>query len=254
MAFRVNQILKSPLGVGACVTAVITVMGAGHIFLKPQPNPSTAAQRPSETVGLPSDPLAAFRGCLTIVNDPQPPLNVRAAQTDRFDNVVGKVENGTPITVIGKQRGWLQVGSPVPGWVDQSLTKTICDQAEQAEIAKSIEMKTGVGNRVLAEAIEEYQSGDLTSAIKLMKTIPEDSSAYAQAQVSLKTMPNQWKRAKSLYGNAQTALEENRAADVLKLVGEVPDIRYWRQKFTPLVKQAIHDQQHGTAAPQHKPK
>ncbi|MCY7324164.1 MAG: SH3 domain-containing protein [Phormidesmis sp. CAN_BIN36] len=254
MAFRVNQILKSPLGVGTCITATIVVVGIGCVFLKPQPNPSTASQSLSETAQSSADLLAAFKGCLTIVSDPQPPLNVRAAPTDRFNNIVGNVEDGNPVTVIGKQRGWLQISAPVPGWVDQSLTKTICDQAEQAELAKSAAMKTDVGNRVLAEAIEAYQSGDLTSAIKLMKTIPEDSSVYAQAQVSLKTMPNQWKRAESLYGNAQTALKENRAADVLRLVGEVPDIRYWRQKFAPLVKQAIYYQQHGAAAPQRKSK
>lgn len=254
MAFRVNQILKSPLGVGTCVTAMIIVVGTGYIFLKPQSNPSTASQLPPETAQLTPDSLAAFKGCLTIVSDPQPPLNVRAAPTDRFKNIVGGVEDGDPVTVIGKQRGWLQISAPVPGWVDQSLTKTICDQAEQAELAKSIAIKTNVGNRVLADAIEEYQSGDLNSAIKLMKTIPEDSSVYAQAQVALKTMPSQWKRAKSLYAKAQTALKENRAADVLKLVGEIPDIRYWKEKFTPLVKQAIYYQQHGTSAPQRRPK
>ncbi len=254
MAFRVNQILKSPLGLGAFVTAIMIVVGTGYVSLKPQPNSSMASQPLSETVQLSSDSLEAFKGCLTIVSDPQPPLNVRAAPTDRFNNIVGGVEDGDPVTVIGKQRGWLQISAPVPGWVDKSLTKTICDQAEQAELAKSSAMKTDVGNRVLAEAIEEYQSGDLNSAIKLIKTIPEDSSVYAQAQVSLKTMPNQWRRAKSLYGTAQTALKENRAADVLKLVEEIPDIRYWREKFTPLVKQAIYYQHYGNAAPQSHPK
>ena len=254
MAFRVNQILKSPLGVGVCVTAMIVMAGTGHIFLRPQPSPSTASQLPSEAAQQLSDSLAAFKGCLTIVNDPQPPLNVRAAPTDRFNNIVGGVADGDPVTVIGKQQGWLQISAPVPGWVDQSLTKTICDQAELAELAKSFAKKTEVGNRVLADAIEEYQSGNLNSAIKLLKTIPEDSSVYAQAQIALKTMPNQWKRAKTLYGTAQTALKENRAADVLKLVEEIPDIRYWRQKFTPLVKQAIYDQQHSNAVPQRKPK
>ena len=106
----------------------------------------------------------------------------------------------------------------------------------------------------LAEAIEGYQSGDLNLAIKLIKTIPEDSSVYAQAQAALKTMPNQWKRAEDLYRKAQTALKENQAADVLKLVEEIPDIRYWREKFTPLVKQAIHHQQHGAAGSQHPSK
>ncbi len=251
MAFRVNQILKSPLLVGGWVTAVITVAGTVYIFLSPRPNPSTASQ---PLVQLSSDTtLAAFKGCLTIVNDPQPPLNVRAAPTARFNNIVGTVEDEETVTVIGRQAGWLQVSAPISGWVDQSLTKTICDKAEQADLTKASAMKAKGGERILADAIADYQSGDLDAAIKLLKTIPEDSPAYAQAQVALNTMPTQWKRAKSLYGNAQVALKENRAADILKLVNEIPDIRYWKEKFTPLVKQAIASQKQGTAV-SHQPK
>ena len=250
MAGRVNQILKSPLLVGGCVTAVITIAGAIYVFLGSRPNPSTASQLPVQS---PSDTTIAMNGCLTIVNDPQPPLNVRAAPSDRFNTIVGTIQDGETVTVIGRQRGWLQVDAPISGWVDQSLTKTICDKAEQAEFIKAAAMKAKGGERILADAIEDYQSGDLNSAIKLLKTIPEDSPAYAQAQVALNTMPTQWKRAKSLYGNAQAALKENRSADVLKLVNEIPDIRYWREKFTPLVKQAIYEQKNGSAVP-HQPK
>ena len=114
-------------------------------------------------------------------------------------------------------------------------------------------MKAKGGERILADAIEDYQSGDLNSAIKLLKTIPEDSPVYAQAQVALNTMPIQWKRARNLYSNAQVALKENRSADVLKLVNEIPDIRYWREKFMPLVKQAIYDQKQ-RATVSHQPK
>ncbi len=251
MAFRVNQILKSPLLVGGCVTAVITLAGTVYVFLNPRPNPSIASQPPMQPSSDTS--IAAFNGCLTIVNDPQPPLNVRAAPSDRFNNIVGTVQDGEPVTVVGRQEGWLRVSTPISGWVDQSLTKTICDKAEQAELTKASAMKATGGERILADAIADYQSGDLNSAIKLLKTIPEDSPVYAHAQVALNTMPTQWKRAKSLYGNAQVALRENRAADVLKLVKEIPDIRYWREKFTPLVKQAISHQSQGDGV-SHQPK
>lgn len=252
MAFRVNQILKSPLRVGGCVTAVMTVVGTVYVFLHPRPNPSTA---PQPSVQLSSDTaIAALNNCLTIVNDPEPPLNVRATPTDRYDNVVGRIQDGEKVTVIGRQRGWLQVSAPVSGWVDKSLTKTICDKAELAELAESFALKAEAGERVLAEAIEDYQSGDLSAAIKLLKAIPEDSPAYAQAQVALNTMPAQWKQAKSLYGSAQIALKKKRSTDVLKLVNEIPDIRYWREKFTPLVKQAISEQKRETAVPQSQPK
>lgn len=251
MAGRVNQILKSPLFVGGCVTAVITLAGTIYVFLGSRPNPSKASQLSVQSAS--NTTIAAMNGCLTIVNDPQPPLNVRAAPSDRFNTIVGTLQDGETVTVIGRQRGWLQVNAPISGWVDQSLTKTICDKAEQAELTKASAMKAKGGERILADAIEDYQSGDLSSAIKLLKTVPEDSPVYAQAQVALTTMPTQWKRAKNLYSNAQVALKENRSADVLKLVNEIPDIRYWREKFTPLVKQAIYEQKNGAAVP-HQPK
>ncbi len=245
MASRVSQILKSPLLVGGCITAVITIAGTVCVFLNLRPNSSTGFQPPVQPSS--DTAIAATNGCLTIVNDPQPPLNVRAAPSDRFNNIIGTIPDGEIVTVIARQKGWLQVNASISGWVDQSLTKTICDKAEQAELTKASAMKAAGGEKILADAIEDYQSGDLNSAVKLLKTIPEDSPAYAQAQVALNTMPTQWKRAKSLYSNAQVALKENRSADVLKLVNEIPDIRYWREKFTPLVKQAIYHQKHGAA-------
>ncbi|HEY9669142.1 MAG TPA: SH3 domain-containing protein, partial [Coleofasciculaceae cyanobacterium] len=64
--------------------------------------------------------------CSTVVSDPESPLNVRSAPDDTLDNVVGTVEDGTPITVVNEQNGWLQISSPVQGWVSKNRTKTVC--------------------------------------------------------------------------------------------------------------------------------
>jgi Bacterial SH3 domain len=250
MNFRVNQMLKSPLMVGVWITAVVTVAGTVYALMNPRSNSSIPSQQVSGTPQSSSDTaFAATATCLTIVSDPNPPLNVRSAPTDRYKNVVGGVQAGELLTVVSRQGGWLQISAPVAGWVDKALTKTTCDRTEQAELSNSeLTAKTDSGNRLLAEAIEAYQSGDLDGAIASIKSIPDTSSAYGQAQIELRKMPQQWRQAKTLYANAQIALREKRSSDVLKLINDVPDIRFWREKFTPLVKEAIYYQQHGTSA------
>jgi len=64
--------------------------------------------------------------CSTVVSDPEPPLNVRSAPDDTLNNVVGTLENDTPLTVITEQKGWLQISSPVQGWISKNRTKNTC--------------------------------------------------------------------------------------------------------------------------------
>lgn len=64
--------------------------------------------------------------CSTVVSDPESPLNVRSAPDDNPDNVLSTLDDGTPITVVNEQNGWLQISSPVQGWVAKNRTKTVC--------------------------------------------------------------------------------------------------------------------------------
>jgi serine/threonine protein kinase len=64
--------------------------------------------------------------CSIVVSDPEPPLNVRSAPDDTLNNVVGTLENDTPLTVITEQKGWLQISSPVQGWISKNRTKNTC--------------------------------------------------------------------------------------------------------------------------------
>ncbi len=66
------------------------------------------------------------QNCSTVVSDPQPPLNVRSTPDDTQDNVVGTLEDGTPLSVVTEQNDWLQISSPLQGWVSKSRTKTVC--------------------------------------------------------------------------------------------------------------------------------
>jgi serine/threonine protein kinase len=60
-----------------------------------------------------------------LISDPHPPLNVRQGAGVTFA-IVGKLDNGTQITVQGEKGGWLQISAPIAGWIAANRTKPIC--------------------------------------------------------------------------------------------------------------------------------
>ncbi len=60
-----------------------------------------------------------------IISDPNPPINVRQDAGVEFA-IVGKLDNGTQITVQSEKQGWLQISAPIAGWVAANRTKPIC--------------------------------------------------------------------------------------------------------------------------------
>jgi hypothetical protein len=65
---------------------------------------------------------------MALVNDPNPPLNVRSAPTTEGENVVGQLKNNTLVTVAADQDGWLRIKSPLKGWISKSQTTHSCNQ------------------------------------------------------------------------------------------------------------------------------
>ncbi|XHX76658.1 MAG: SH3 domain-containing protein [Stenomitos frigidus ULC029] len=65
---------------------------------------------------------------MAVVNDPKPPLNVRSTPSTASDNVVGQLKNGTFVTVAGDENGWLQIKTPMKGWVSKQQTVSGCNQ------------------------------------------------------------------------------------------------------------------------------
>ena len=57
------------------------------------------------------------------VSDPNPPLNVRSGPGASYD-IVGRLDNGTALTVIGDEGNWLKISKPVQGYVHKDLTKS----------------------------------------------------------------------------------------------------------------------------------
>ncbi|MEB3278318.1 MAG: SH3 domain-containing protein [Lyngbya sp.] len=152
MSFKSSQLIIA--GAAGLATAVIV----GYITVS-----TRSAQPPtSETLNsvsqpqTPSSPLAAapanapisspasetspivirppVENCrinMAVVNDPEPPLNVRSSPEVKEGNIVGQLDNNTFISVVKEDQGWLQISSPVEGWVAKNRTKSSCANVEK---------------------------------------------------------------------------------------------------------------------------
>ncbi len=239
MSVNVKTILKSPLRVGACLTATVTLAGTVYALTH-----SRSMVKRAESAQL----VQASR-CKTVVFDDKPPLNVRETPVERSGNIVASLNNGEILTVVGEQDGWLKISEPTTGWVYQNLTRLSCDDVPTATLTRKrvtdptlAALPNDSGSRIYREAVSQFQAGNLTGAIALARSVSADSAAYPQAQIALKTMPQTWNQAENKYSTAREAAEQSRWNDILKIATEYPDIRFWREKLTPIVKKAIRMQ------------
>jgi serine/threonine-protein kinase len=94
-------------------------------FLNKQLGSGDVGQTTTYSAATKTETLTS-KNCSTVVSDPRSPLNVRSMPDDKLGNVVGTLKNETPLTVVTEQNGWLQISSPVQGWVSKKRTKTVC--------------------------------------------------------------------------------------------------------------------------------
>jgi serine/threonine protein kinase len=99
-------------------------------------------------------------------------------------------------------------------------------------------LPSDLGFESFSRAQELYQSGDLSQAIALAKSVRWDSSAYQDAQSALEHWQVESEKAAAKFQTIETAFQESRWLDVLSLAAEVPAISYWQDRTAPLVSQA----------------
>jgi Bacterial SH3 domain len=227
--------LRPPLFVGICITATVTLAATVYAVTKPR-LAEPASQQSRQAVSTVSSP------CQAQVNDPHPPLNVRSTPDDASNNVVGTVANGSAVTIVNSHRKWVQISAPISGWVYEDYVSSNCQHAAAADLE--------VGEQMYTLAMGRYQAGQLDTAITQLKTISTQSPAYRKAQIALKTLPAEWQQAERQYQDAALAYKAGKWNDVVVTVNNFPDIRFWREKLTPLVKQAIANQQKATTTAQ----
>jgi Bacterial SH3 domain len=247
-------LLRSPLVVGTWFTIVVTVLGVGYAAVTPRPSQSSTLLRSGQKKVSILE-LAKSGNCQTLVTDPNPPLNVRSSPVSAKDNVVGSLKNGTLVTVINENEGWIQITQPFRGWIYENLTVTTCN-TDRNKISvnpavpnptppaseESANVMALSGDALVTAAHNKFHDGDLQGAIEQLRQVSAEDNSHTEATSLLKTMPEQWQSATRIYRKAEAAIQSHHPQVVFALVSEMPDIRHWRAKMTPLVKQAIAQQ------------
>jgi serine/threonine-protein kinase len=209
-------------------------------------------------------------GTCTVVTEG---LNVRSSSGG---SVVDTVTKNTTLTLTGKQKnGYLEISSPVKGWVfnRSDLVKCVLPKNKSVETAqatpkpvettkatpkpvqpkppKSVETpkpspSTAPANPTenpadtLTKAADKYNNGDLKGAIEDAQKIPPDSNAFEDAQRKIAKWQQDWAAAEAKYNELQKALDEGRWDVVLKAAinPKFFEQRYWQDKFSQLVEEA----------------
>ena len=75
-------------------------------------------------------PNSGCRIAQAVVNDPNPPLNVRSHPQVNGSKIVGKLKNNTFVSIAQEQNGWLRITEP-PGWIAKNRTESSCPNVKQ---------------------------------------------------------------------------------------------------------------------------
>jgi serine/threonine protein kinase, bacterial len=195
------------------------------------------------------------QGSCTVVIDA---LRVRSRPVVNGNNIVDTVRKGATLSLSGTSKnGWVEINSPVKGWVFNDSKFVNCSSSSQIPVetaASPTPVKTpptpkpsiatpqpvDTGSDALAKAADQYQTGDLDKAIAIAKSIPSGSSAYNDAQQKIKQWQQDWTATKEQFDKLQTALNEGRWDEVIatatdpKFLGQ----RYWRDQLGKLIEEA----------------
>ncbi len=138
MCFKPSQIIIA--GVAGILTAVMVAYATVQSYSSPQPavSPRSSsvtvapahelASSPylSTTPVLITPPLDGCRINAAVVNDPNPPLNIRSSPEVKEGNIVGQLNNNTFVPVVEEKNGWLKITAPVEGWIAKNRTRSSC--------------------------------------------------------------------------------------------------------------------------------
>ncbi|NMF63300.1 serine/threonine protein kinase [Brasilonema octagenarum] len=121
-------------------------------------------------------------------------------------------------------------------------------ESEQSQTSKSLSADKstpatvqGGSTKVVEEAKQKYESGDLQGAIALLKTMTANPTAVKQTTEMISQWQQDWSKAESLFKDLDTALGDGQWDKVLAYKDhpeKLPNIQYWRNKVEPLVQQA----------------
>ncbi len=185
-------------------------------------------------------------------------LNVRSGP-GVSNTVVDTLPQGKTLGLTGsRQNGWVEISSPLKGWVYNDRQFIDCSSSNQIPVeakATPAPVKTPIakpttakpkppvdnGSDTLAKADEKYQNGDIEGAIAQAKEIISSGSASAKdAQTKIVKWQKDWTDAKAKYDRIQKALDEGRWDEVIRAAADpkLLEQSYWRDKLSQLIEEA----------------
>lgn len=121
-------------------------------------------------------------------------------------------------------------------------------ESKQSETSKSLSASKSMsatldkgGSKVVEQAKQKYESGDLQGAIALLKTINPNPKAVKETTEMISQWQQDWSKAEALFKDVDTALGDGQWDKVLAYKDhpeKLPNIQYWRNKVEPLFQQA----------------
>lgn len=124
------------------------------------PDTSTdQAEKPSDSISS-NDNLNQVERCETTmakINDPNPPANVRSQPNTDNASVVGTLTNGTYVTVVNSNDGWLKISTPTKGWVSKKIALSGCNQKEERVKFAKGSTKVTIADEFIGTGSHSYQ-------------------------------------------------------------------------------------------------
>lgn len=156
VAFAMMQQTSQRASVPAGTPTPSPALTTGNPTRPATPTPSILPVSPAETRTTTVREVESCKVTMAIVNDPEPPINVRSAPTTDKANVIGQLKNGTFLTVDKEQNGWFQISNPVKGWVSKSRTTSSCNQKVERVRLGAGETSVSITDRFIGTGSHRY--------------------------------------------------------------------------------------------------
>ncbi|MBF2084759.1 SH3 domain-containing protein [Thermoleptolyngbya sp. C42_A2020_037] len=136
---------------GEIVTDRMATLGVPEAMIQPLLNAFRQAGADFSIADFPMrEPIMP---CVTRLDDPNPPTNIRLAPGVASDNVIGQLPNGTALTVMEPLDGWLKIRQPLVGWVSMNLTRVSCGSS-LAEVQRNLDELQAKEEELAVEAAD----------------------------------------------------------------------------------------------------
>jgi hypothetical protein len=181
-------------------------------------------------------------GCVTLINDPAAPVtNIYSNPEEQSSEVLDELPNNTEIAVSGYQNGWLQINSPVAGWVFLGSTTVSCGNTATVQTVINnvnlLKEQAIGGDRLAADMLIRYAfQADSAGAEVALSAMTEWAQTNPELLISvLDEQPQSVRNGVlsllkfSLSSEAQSAFE----AALTKQSSESPTAQTWQQEDRP---------------------